>query len=325
MLRRLLLCALAPAFALAFASAALADGPAGPPLSQGGNGVLAPGGSVRYVAVGTGQDTTIEAIRTSDGSVLRFTTYPGMWGIPTVTADGTVGGLSADGSTLVLADATATAGPLRKRSRFEVISAETFRPRATVTLSGDFSFDALSPDGGRLYLIQRVSERDLNRYVVRAYDLRTRSLLAGRIADRTQRGWVMSGWPVRRATSAGGRWVYTLYTRPGGTPFVHALDTVHGVAHCVGIPWAGDQYSLSTLRLVLRDGGRTLVLERRSGRPYLSIATATWRISRPAPHAGTNLQWWLLGAGLLGTVLALGVLARPVRRLATRPARAQAT
>jgi hypothetical protein len=122
-------------------------------------------------------------------------------------------------------------------------------------------------------------------------------------------------------TSAGGRWVYTLYAHPGGTPFVHALDTLHGVAHCIGIPWSGDQYSLSTLRLVLRDGGRTLVLERRSGDAYLSIATDTWRISLPASHPAAGVRWWLLGAGLLGIVLVLSV-AGPVRRLATRAAQA---
>ena len=60
-------------------------------------------------------------------------------------------------------------------------------------------------------------------------------------ADKAQAGWVMEGSPMTRATSADGRWVYTLYSRPGGYPFVHALDTVNGVAHCIGLPWRGDQ------------------------------------------------------------------------------------
>ena len=48
----------------------------------------------------------------------------------------------------------------------------------------------------------------------------------------------MDGYPLTRVTSADGRWVYTLYQNGGvgGYPFVHALDTVRGVAHCIGVP-----------------------------------------------------------------------------------------
>ena len=67
--------------------------------------------------------------------------------------------------------------------------------------------------------------------------MRAHKLLPGRIADKTQKSWVMQGWAASRVTSPTGRWVYTLYANPAGTPFIHALDTVKGVAHCVGIPW----------------------------------------------------------------------------------------
>ena len=48
----------------------------------------------------------------------------------------------------------------------------------------------------------------------------------------------MDGYPLTRVTSADGRWVYTLYQNGGvgGYPFIHALDTVRGVAHCIGVP-----------------------------------------------------------------------------------------
>jgi hypothetical protein len=77
----------------------------------------------------------------------------------------------------------------------------------------------------------------VNHYIVRGYNLHTHTLLPRRIADKTQASWVMQGWAVTRATSANGRWIYTLYANPGGYPFVHALDTVNSVAHCVGLPW----------------------------------------------------------------------------------------
>ena len=295
--------------ALVAAPVALADGGSPPPGVQGGGGVLSPDGAVRYVALGGVSDTVVQAIREVDGTVLRWTVRPGAWGIPSVAYDGSTGGISHDGSTLVLAT-TRSGFPLRKRTSFELLSAKRgFLSR--IDLRGDFSYDALSPDGSKLYLIQHVSKRDLNRYVVRAYDLDRNRLLPGRIADRTQRGWVMAGWPLARATSADGRWVYTLYSRPDGYPFVHALDTVRGVAHCIGIPWHGSQNALWRLRMSVRDGGRMLSLHWRSGRQYLAVARGTWRISHPgavrAGSGGSGFPWWTVGLGTaLGAALLLG-------------------
>jgi hypothetical protein len=289
--------------------------------------VVAPGGGVRYVATGKSGQTTVEAIRTRNGKVFRATRFAGRFGVPAVTFDGALGGLSADGSTLVLGDLTAPSGgyPLKRRSSFAVVDARGLRLRERVALRGDFSFDALSPDGSRLYLIQHVSQTNLQRYVVRAYDLAGRRLLPGRIADRTQRGWVMNGSPVTRATSADGRWVYTLYLNPGGYPFVHALDTVRGVAHCVGIPWRGKQNTLWKLRLSLSAGGNTLFLHWPSGREYLAVTKGTWRITHPAPAAraaggggasSSGFPWWTLGvAG--AAVLLLGGGALLLRRRAS--------
>src|ERR671935_2819278 len=116
-----------------------------------------------------------------------------------------------------------------------------------------------------LYLIQHVSATDLSRYVVRAYNLDADRLLPGRIADRTQKGWVMTGYAVTRTTSADSRWVYTLYRNDGGYPFVHALDTVDGKAHCIGVPWTGSQDGLAYVRLALRDSGSRLLIYHRDG------------------------------------------------------------
>jgi hypothetical protein len=97
--------------------------------------------------------------------------------------------LSTDGKTLVLTETTPGT-----QSTFLVYDPRKMQFRTGVVLDGKFTFDALSPDGSRLYLIQQMSAADLSRYVVRAYDLRRRRLLPGRIADRTQKSWVMSGY-----------------------------------------------------------------------------------------------------------------------------------
>ena len=235
--------------ALAAAPAALADGFAGYAL-QTGTGVVSANGKVRYVAVGTWQtattSTSVESISTADGSILRSLSVIGSFGTPFIAQPQDGLGLSADGRTLVLADVP-TSFP-HTRSAFSFFSTHPLEYQTGVSLKGDFAFDALSPDGRRLYLIQHVAPGDPSqlRYVVRALDVPTLRLLPGRIADRTQKSWIMRGSAVTRRTSPGGRWVYTLYDNPGGYPFVHALDTVRGVAHCVGLPWTGAEAASTT-------------------------------------------------------------------------------
>ncbi len=195
-----------------------------------------------------------------------------------------------------------------------------------ITLTGWYSFDAMSPDASKLYFIhytQGAYSGDLEHYVVRAYDLRTRQLLPGRVADRTQKSWVMQGSPVTRTKSADGRWVYTLYTNPGGYPFVHALDTVRGVAHCVGLPLQ-NQSGIGNLVMALH--GRTLSVHWRSGRPFVNVNTTTWRVS-PA-HRTFPWLWVVLGVSLLACVSitflswARGRWAAASRRWWPRPAAA---
>jgi hypothetical protein len=308
MLRRLLPLALV---SLVVVPAALADGGGGAPISS--EGVVAPGGKIRYLAVANGRSTTVNASHLN-GVVLRWRDIRGHWGIPGVTINGVAGGLSGDGRTLVLVRAQTAPAPTR--SVFLVVRTSDLAPLQRVVLKGSFDFDALSPDGSRLYLIQHVSQRNLSRYVVRAYDLARRRLLPGRIADRTQRGWVMAGYPLARATSAGGRWIYTLYARPGGTPFVHALDAVRGVAHCIGIPWRrANQNALAGMWLSVHDGGRTLTLRWPSGREYLAITRGTWRISHPTTaRTSASFPWWTVGVAAAGALLLLMAYGRARRR-----------
>ena len=259
--------------ALAVVPAALAAYPT-PYAAQGGGGVLSRDGSLRFVALKAGRNTLVSAIRTTDGATVRTRTLSGAYGIPTLTQNGLAGGVFRDGSTLVLQ----SMGKAR-RSSFVLVGTRDLAPRARISLKGTFGFDALSPDGSRLYLIQNSSAEDLEHYVVRAYDLAEHTLLPGRIADRTQAGWVMQGFAVSRASSRDGRWVYTLYTNPGGYPFVHALDAVRGVAHCVGLPWRdANQGPVFNFRLAVK--GDSLLVRWQDGRLYGTIDRKTWRVSR---------------------------------------------
>jgi hypothetical protein len=273
------------AAALVAAPAALADG--GPFLAmQGGSGIPSADGKSTYVAVPTLNDSTLVETIGKDGSLWSWPEFVGSYGIPTITFNQPTG-LSRDGRTLVLQSTT-----FGSPTDFLVMNTRTGRARDLFVLNGYYSFDALSPDASKLYLVQHVDMNNTSRYVVRAYDLRTHRLLPGRIADRTQKSWVMQGDPVTRATTPDGRWVYTLYQNYGGYPFIHALDTVRGVAHCIGLPWRSPNQSAMT-NVVLSLHGSRLAIAWRSGRPWLNMNTTTWRLT--AVHRGFPWLWLALG------------------------------
>ena len=288
--------------ALVCVPTALGDGPPVPGVLVAGE-LLAPSGSVRYVLI-PGAETTVEAVSTKTGDVRRSGRFPGSWGIPSVALDGSAAGLSHDGRTLVLAEANPNP-VLGSQTRFRVLDTKTLRQRRMIELKGNFAFDALSPNGRRLYLTEHLAGANLDRYVVRAYDLTGGRLLPSRIADRTQRGWVMRGYPVTRLSGAGGRWAYTLYQNPGGYPFVHALDTVRGVAHCIGVPWKGDQSGLFNVRLSLRKPDNLLALKSRTGRTLFAINMRTLRHAE-VTRGGGAFPWWIFGIGLAGSLALVG-------------------
>jgi hypothetical protein len=261
--------------ALAVVSTASAAFP-GPYGLQGGKGVLSNDGTLRFIAAKSADGTLVKAISTEDGTVLASRTFDGQLGIPTLQYDKAGEGMSRDGKTFVLE----TAG-LADTSQFLLVSTNDLSTADSFTLKGTYVFDALSPNGSMMYLIQHRTTQDVQHYIVRGYDLRTHTLLPQRIADKSQKSWVMQGWAVNRATSPTGRWVYTLYANPGGYPFVHALDTVKSVAHCVGLPWPatnGQQGAVFNFTLGL--SGKMLAVRSQGGSIYRYINTTNWKVSK---------------------------------------------
>ena len=236
---------------------------------QSGQGIV--DGHIRYTAAKSGVNTRIAVVK--DGETLRSAEVSGAFGIATLGVHDYGIGLFRDRSAIVV-QSMGTKEP----TSFQIVRTADLSVADTITLPGAYSFDALSPDGSVLYVIQHTSSEDLQHYVVRAYDLPSHALRPGRIADKTQKSWVMQGWPAARAQTADGRWVYTLYVNPGGFPFVHALDTVNGVAHCVGFSFKGDQGRLSDFRLGIK--GNTLLVRQRDLRVYRAIDRTTWAVRR---------------------------------------------
>lgn len=196
-----------------------------------------------------------------------------------VAFDGTTGGLTSDGATLVLAEPLT---PGTRATRFVLVETKRMRIRTRIVLPGAFSFDALSPAGTLLYLVEHVSRRDPSAYRVRAYDLRRGRLLPGSVADRRSGGAEMRGQPLTRAEGAGGRWVFTLY-QGGHHAFIHALDTVGRAAVCIDLPWKkqSEQQRLWGAKLLLR--GDRITLRTRTGRAAAVVSIRSLRLLRAVP------------------------------------------
>jgi hypothetical protein len=241
--------------------AAADKGGPSPGVQLTGQGLATTDGALRYATRSRAGLTTVTAFD-ADGRRLRERGLRGVVGIPFVAFDGSVGGLSGDGRRLVLA----APRPVRGSSRFTIVSTRSLRPVRTVTLPGRWSFDALSPDGRKLYLVEHSAAVT---YRVRAYDVVRGALLREAVIDPRLGGRAMSGAPVTQALGPGAVWVYTLYQKPRGLPFVHALDTVRGKALCIELPWRGDQSRLFDVRM--RVQGRNLVLRTVRGARVASV------------------------------------------------------
>ncbi len=252
---------------------AVADGGGPSPGLDGRNGVVGRDGKLRYVAVSNGRTTLLESIVIRTGRVEGVQFLKGAYGFPLVTYGGDVGGLARDGSKLVLAT-----WPGAASTRFVAVDPNSFRIRAHVRLRGRFAFDALSPDGSLMYLIQFLgSPNAVNQpYAVRVFSWTTRKLLPGAIVDRREPDEKMTGLPVKRATTPGG-WAYTLYQRPGKRPFVHALDTAHRRAFCIDLPWRHSANWIYAVKLRVRGGMLDL---RRNGRTLAQVNRKTLEVRR---------------------------------------------
>jgi hypothetical protein len=240
------------AAAAAVASTALAAGP------NLGTATFLNGAKLTYTATTSGNATTVAVRPSATVDPLREVSIPGKWGIPRVTFNGDVGGLSHDGRLLVL-QTTAFGRPLLARSSFVTVDTRNLAVKRTISLAGDFAYDALAPDGRTLYLIEHFSSADVSRYRVRAYDLGTGRLLPQIIVDKREPDEPMSGMPSARVATADGRKVFTLYVS-GEHSFVHLLDTVARTAFCIDLPAGTDQQAIESASLSLSNGGTKLTI-----------------------------------------------------------------
>ena len=298
------------------------------PVDDSPSGVTAPDGETRYLSVALGDRTAILGQRTSDGAVVRRANLRGTFGIPLVAYDSSAGGISADGRTLILINPRK--GFPRRETTFAIMSAgRRLRLERILGLRGDFSYDALSPDGRSLFLINYIDAEDPTKYRVRVYDLERDRLLPKAIVDPRESPDEMNGFPVTRINSPDDRWAYTLYDGAGKHPFIHALDTIDRKAVCIDLEGPAFETNFAyDLKLAVAAGGARLDISRR-GERIASVDTATFKAGPPAQRAaagpaprvdpaGPDPLWAIVAAGLLAAGLGLGALrARRRRRRAS--------
>jgi len=195
--------------------------------------------------------------------------------VPVVTIDGgLVEGTYAKGHRLVLASSIYDGAG---RTTFVVLDTRTLRSLRTISLRGSFAYDALSPDGRRLYVLEfpRGVQGGV-RYVVRSIDLRTGKLEPGAIVDKTEPNERMSGIALARAWSGDGVWAYTLYNGGASHAFVHALNTRTRTARCIDLPWKGGQQEILGGMTMTRSG--VLTVTGRGGGTLARIDTRTFSV-----------------------------------------------
>lgn len=155
----------------------------------------------------------------------------------------TLVGTSQDAARAVLARTQ------RRSTTFAIVSRTAQR---IVRLGGNnWQFDALN--GRYLFLIQQLQ----NGYKVRLYDLATNTLQRQSLKDPHENA-LIQGIPFARASSANGRYLFTLYIGSNGNAMIHELDTAAGYAYCIDLPGNGDFNAAITWAIVPSRDNATL-------------------------------------------------------------------
>ena len=248
-------------------------------VDAGPGGRRQPSGDVRYLTLPAGAGQSRGSPR-NGGRVTRSALLRGHFTVPAVALDGTATGLSADGRTLVLirprrGSRSARTHPRDPRRRAAARAARSSR------CDGDFSFDAISPDG-RLALPGPVRPAAIRPATPCAPTTSARGRLCpDPIVDPREPGEAMRGFPLTRATSPDGRWAYTLYDGGGKHPFVHALDTARPTAALHRPRRADRAQDLSDLRLSLDADRQSLNV--------VAAGARCWRSARePSASSGST-------------------------------------
>jgi len=202
------------------------------------SGVLSADGRAFVSAVHVTGGTRFLRFDTRTGSARALRTVPGAWSVV---------GVSADGRRIARFK-------FRKHARGTVLTLDEPGRTETVRFPGTYELESFSSNGRRLFLVHwhRTGSYDLQQY-----DRVTRRLSPTRLDEPDEK---MTGQAVTAVETRDGAWLLTLYVKPDGATFVHALDLRTGIAHCIDLPLRGDLNSIYATALALSPDEQRLYL-----------------------------------------------------------------
>jgi protein MpaA len=268
-----------------------------PPLG----GVALPGSPYRFQTVTVGRRhrlTIVEQVRRHGGLLGRRWLLPGAWHLSAPAYDREGTGLAAHAPVLVVKryGMPRHAG-LRSHTDLTFLFTGPYRPHGSApirpaTLPGDYTVQAVSPDGEFVYLSHNLSLNSPRgpRFTLVPYSVRAHMLLPGN--DIRANGEILSGSAIARTQDVSGHRVYTLYADPLGRRgrfYVLALDTVHAGLAAVELPQLRDTENPLLLDLHLSPSGHVLAIRKRSARQWVDHETTVARIDlRKLPTAASH-------------------------------------
>lgn len=250
------------------------NGPAGPlvgydlealrPVVRLPSGVRSADGRSFLAARVVGERTVLTRYALPSGRVVSRGELAGRYAVAAVSADGT---------RVVLADGR----PAAERTRYTIVGTLRWTVQRRVELRGSYGVEALSPDLRRLFLIRYGG----GGYNLRLYDLRTGELAFTPLAEGASGFQKMVGAAWTSVATRDGRWLLTLYIKPDGGGFVHALDLENAIGHCLDLP-AGfvEAATIRTASLALSPDERSLFVAGPLAGRLLVLDLAGPRIAR---------------------------------------------
>ena len=232
-------------------------------------------------------------------------TIDGAWQLPTIGADPALVGVSDDGKTIVLVEKRPP-GTASGTTRFAIVRRALDSKPRIVELQGSFTYDALSPDGSVLYVVEHLAGPPDGHYQVRAVETATGTLRTHVVVDKSGGNEAMAGWPIAQARRPDGM-VFTLY-HGAEHPFIHALSSTDAWALCIDLPATGfDNAAAATdWGLAATADGAALVAANATLGLAVKIALPDLAIGRSvtfAPSASTAITLAKFGheeAGVVG-------------------------
>ena len=212
-----------------------------------------------YTAVPLNGETLISVINTQTGETIRSFSVHGSYATAAYGYDNAV--VSATGQWLALRHYT----PVNDTTTVVLINTQAGKLLKTISLSGNYTLDALSPGGKALYLLEKLHDAP-GHYYVRVYDVDGNSLIETPIVDKTASTAGdpnMSGLALARQELTNGTQAYTLYIDAiHNIAFIHVLplnDQIQPtIARCIDLPAGKTVEQLRYYTLALSADGTTL-------------------------------------------------------------------